>query len=209
MELLAGWRCYYGVPRLIESTLYFEEYDEERNTVELLRFVREYAEKHRVRRVVVASTRGFVAKKALETLGPPEFDLVVVTHAYWFRRGVEQEFDPEIREELVERGVKIVTGTHALAGVPRATRNKYGGPTCADLIAGVLRMFCEGVKVCVEIAAMAVDAGAIPPGEEVISVAGTGRGADTALLLVPYPSHEFFSIRIRKVLAKPLYYPKR
>ena len=70
------------------------------------------------------------------------------------------------------------------------------------LIAGTLRMFSQGVKVCVEIAAMAVDAGLVPP-SDVIAVAGTGQGADTACIVKGDCSSRFFSIRIREILVKP------
>ena len=46
---------------------------------------------------------------------------------------------------------------------------------------------------------LAVDAGLIPEGEEVLSVAQTARGADTVLLIKSAASKRFFDL---KVLAK-------
>ena len=43
-------------------------------------------------------------------------------------------------------------------------------------------MFSQGTKVAVEIAVMALDAGLIP-WRAVIAVGGSGRGADTAVVL--------------------------
>jgi hypothetical protein len=63
-------------------------------------------------------------------------------------------------------------------------------------------MLGQGVKVCVEIAAMACDAG-LAPADDVICVAGTGQGADTACLIKADSSNRFFQIRVREILAKP------
>jgi hypothetical protein len=49
---------------------------------------------------------------------------------------------------------------------------------------------------------MACDAGLIPP-EEVIAVAGTGRGADTAAIVKAESSNRFFDIKIREIIIKP------
>jgi len=64
--------------------------------------------------------------------------------------------------------------------------------------------FSQGVKVCIEIASTAVDAGLIPDLErDIIVVAGTGRGADTVCLIKPAPTSEFKELRVKAVLAKP------
>jgi len=65
-------------------------------------------------------------------------------------------------------------------------------------------MFCEGMKVAVEITAMAADAGLVRTDEDVISIAGTGKGADTAIVIKPAISRRLFNMRIKKILAKPI-----
>jgi hypothetical protein len=64
-------------------------------------------------------------------------------------------------------------------------------------------MFSQGVKVCVEIAVMALDSGLVPPGEKVIAIGGTGRGADTALVVVPAHSQNFLETRILELICMP------
>jgi hypothetical protein len=59
------------------------------------------------------------------------------------------------------------------------------------------------MKVAVEIALMAADAGALDTSREAISVAGTGAGADTAIVIKPAFPRKFKEIEIREVLAKP------
>ena len=190
---------------LEEKTVYFEKFDEEKNTVKVLELVREYAEKNNIRSIVIASTRGFVAEKALEILDPERFNIIIVTHVSWFREGVKQEFNEDLHSNLIERGVKVITAAHALGGICSAVDKKYGGLSPGGLIANVLRTFCEGMKVAVEIALMATDAGYVKPGEDVIAVAGTGRGADTAVLITATVSRRFFDLRVKKILAKPIY----
>jgi hypothetical protein len=50
---------------------------------------------------------------------------------------------------------------------------------------------------------MAADAGLIPVDQEVIVIAGTDRGADTALLVKPATASRFFELEIKEVIAKP------
>jgi len=61
----------------------------------------------------------------------------------------------------------------------------------------------QGTKVCVEITLMAMDAGLIPPNQDVVAVGGTGSGADTALRIKPANAAKFFDLRIKEVIAKP------
>jgi len=49
---------------------------------------------------------------------------------------------------------------------------------------------------------MAADAGLVPPAD-VVCVAGTGRGADTAAVVRAVPSNMFFDLKIRAYVAKP------
>lgn len=71
-------------------------------------------------------------------------------------------------------------------------------------MANVLRRFGEGAKVCIEITMMAADAGLIPVDQDVVAIAGTGRGADTALRIHPANAARFFNLKIREVIAKPI-----
>ena len=187
-----------------EKIIYFEDYREEENTKLLLEAVKDYCERNGIKDVVIASTRGLTARLAAQIFSATQYNVVIVTHECWFR-DVKQEFDEKLREELKSKGYKFVTAAHAMGGVDRAVRNKLGGYTPGDLIATTLRMFGEGMKVAVEIACMAADAGAISIDKEVVSVAGTGRGADTAVVLEPKPSKRIFDTKIKKILAKPLY----
>jgi len=175
------------------------------NTEETLRVAKEFAEENRIRDIVIASTTGETALKALQVFPPDKFNLVVVTHSYGFVKLGEQEFSSDVRKKLEEEGVKVLTCIHALSGVERAFRNKLGVWMPVELIARTFRSIMgDGFKVCIEIALMAADAGLIPVDRDVIVIGGTGRGADTAILLKPSNSSNFLDLRVKAVLCKPL-----
>ena len=71
-------------------------------------------------------------------------------------------------------------------------------------MANLLRVFGQGTKVCMEIIMMACDGGCIGIGEKVIAVAGTGSGADTAVLATAAPSTKITSLRIHEIICKPI-----
>ena len=97
----------------------------------------------------------------------------------------------------------MYTGTHFFGGVGRAVRLKFGGLEVDELVAHTLRIFGQGIKVTVEIAIMALDAGLIPHGKEIIVIGGAGQGADTAVVCLPSHGKEFFSFEIREIICKP------
>jgi len=186
---------------LIEGkTIYFEKSGKE-NTGTVLKLVKKYAETKGIKDIVVASTTGETGAKASKIL--KGFNVVVVTHHFGFREPGAHELLEENRKRILENGAKIFTATHALSGVERAIRKQFETLMPLELIAHTLRLFSEGTKVCVEIVIMAVDAGLIPEGAEVIAMAGAGRGTDTALVIKSASASRFFDLEIREVIAKP------
>ncbi len=173
----------------------------ETNTDALLDNVKEYLEKERIKDVVVASTSGMTGAKASKILKGR--NVVVVTHAFGFKEPGNTELEEQYKKEILSNGAKIFTGTHVLSSAERAIRRNFNTIQPLEVIANVLRLMGEGTKVCVEIVLMAADAGLIPVDKDVIAIAGTGRGADTALRIKPANAARFFDLKIREVLAKP------
>lgn len=182
------------------KTMYFERPGRE-NTETVLRLAKEYAETKGIRDIVVASTTGETGVKASRIF--KGFNLVVVTHHFGFQQPGIHELLEENRNKILENGAKIFTATHALSGVERAIRKKFETIMPLELIAHTLRLFSEGTKVCVEIVIMAVDAGLIPEGTEVMAMAGTGHGTDTALVMKSASASRFFDLEVREIIAKP------
>jgi hypothetical protein len=185
---------------VIRKVTYFNEAGKQ-NTDALLRLVKEYVEKEDIRDIVVASTTGETGAKASKIF--KGYDIVTVTHCFGFREPGKIELKDEFKREILANGAKIFTSVHALSSVERAIRKDFGTLQPLELIANTLRLMGEGTKVCVEITLMAADAGLIPVDKDVIVIAGTGRGADTALRMQPANSGRFFDLKVKEVIAKP------
>jgi len=134
---------------------------------------------------------------------PERVRAVCVTHQAGFRQPGKCELTDSVENRLAECGIPVLRATHLLAGVERAARLEFGGLGPAETIAFTYRTLGEGIKVAVEIAVMALDAGLIPYGEDVVAIAGTGRGADAAIVIRPAHSRQFFQTRVREVITKP------
>ena len=72
------------------------------------------------------------------------------------------------------------------------------------ILANLLRIFGQGIKVVVEIAMMACDGGCVASKERIIAVAGTGTGADVAVVMTAAPSTRWTKLRIHEIICKPL-----
>jgi len=117
--------------------------------------------------------------------------------------GFEEEgwtMSPEERKALEEMGVTVLTTIHALGD---DVNDAFSGDTPNRVVRETLYRFCQGMKVAVEVALMAADAGIIDTSREVISVGGTSEGADTAIVLKPAFPRKFKELEIREILAKP------
>jgi len=182
------------------KTVYFQAPGEQ-NTESVLELVKDYAQAEGIKDIVVASTTGETGVKASRLFRG--FNVVVVSHHVGFQEPGVWEMEEDNRKKILENGAKILTATHALSGVERAIRKNFGTIMPLELIAHTLRLFGEGTKVCVEIIIMAADAGLIPVDRDIIAIGGTGRGADTALVMRPATASRFFDIEIREIIAKP------
>ncbi|UCG08478.1 MAG: hypothetical protein JSV83_07475 [Desulfobacterales bacterium] len=156
-----------------------------------------------INKIVVASSRGHTALK-LHTKASPSVEIIAVTY------GAGSRYTDDVAEfnknyaTLVEKKIHIVRGLHTLSGAEKAFENKYKtGFTPLNVVADTLRMFCHGVKVCVEIAVMAAEHGFICPDEEVVVIAGSHHGADTAIVLQAAFAANIFDTKIKRLLCMP------
>lgn len=172
------------------------------NTKEVLAVLKEGITRHGVNQVVVASTYGDTGRAAAELLRDSGVRLVVVTHNVGFKEPGVIEMTDETRKAIEVCGAMVYTGTMPFRSICSAIREKQCGSQ-QDIVANTLRLFGQGMKVCVEIVMMAADAGLVGP-SDVIAVAGTARGADTVALIAPQSSNRLFDLKVRQVLAKPV-----
>jgi hypothetical protein len=171
------------------------------NTERTLQIAKTRAEELGIRTILVATTSGATGVRAAEEFRG--FNVVVVTHSTGFKQPNVQELTEKNRRAIEAAGAKILTCQHALGGVGRAVRKKLGTYELEEIIAYTLRIFGEGMKVACEITLMAADAGLVHTGEPAIAIAGSGQGADTAVVLRPANAQTFFDMRIMEILCKP------
>lgn len=172
------------------------------NTKAVLEIVLKRARDLAVKTILLATNSGRTAFEALEVLGE-EFKIIAVSHVCGFLKPNHQELSEEERRELKSKGIAVLTCQHAFGGIGRAIRNKFSTYQTDEIVAFVLRTFGQGTKVAIELALMAADAGLVRTDEDVISLGGTGKGADTALLLRPVNSFHFFDLKVKEVICKP------
>ena len=163
--------------------------------------VKKRAEELGIKTILVASSSGETGARTAEFF--QGYNVVVVTHSTGFVAPDVQELTGENRERIIKAGGKILTTTHAMGGIGRAIRRKFDTCQVDEIIANTLRIFGQGVKVAVEIAIMAADSGLISVKEHVISIGGTGKSADTALVLKAANVQDFFDVKVNEVIRKP------
>jgi len=171
------------------------------NTEETLRLAKERADELGIRNVVVASSLGGTGVKASEAFRG--YNLVVVTSVAGYNEPDEIRLAEENRRVIEGNGARVVRAAHAFGGLGRAVHRKFGTIQVDEVVAHVLRLFSEGLKVGCEISCMAVDAGFFRTDEDAVAVGGEGSGADTAIVVRPSNTHAFFEMRVKEIICKP------
>ncbi len=176
--------------------VYFEDGGEE-NTEATFKLVQERLNQLEIKKIVLASTTGTAARKAMDFFKNQGIKLIVVPHQFDFHRE-KNAFPPELVKALRELGHDVHFGTMLFH------TDDFYGTNNATMMANLLRCFCQGVKVCFEIVLMATDAGLVTSGERVIAIAGTARGSDTALVMQAASTQHLRRLRVNEIICKPL-----
>lgn len=153
-----------------------------------------------IEEIVVASASGKTAVLAMKAFKGCK--VVVVTHHCGFSKPWQSEMKDSVADKLREHGAVVVTGSHVLSGIERSFNGKFQGIYPTQIAAETLRLFGQGVKVCVEASVMAADAGALSGGP-IVAIGGTGSGADTAVILTPAHANKFLELRVHEIICKP------
>ena len=179
----------------MEEKIVYHEEPGTKNTETTLKLAIERARARGIKKIVLASTRGETARLAAKLWDKSGIKIVVVPHQFGFSG---MKFPPELITELEKQGHTVHFGTMLFH-----TEHLYGMNT-PMVMANLLRTFCQGMKVCVEIIFMATDGGHVDVGEQVVVVAGSGRGADTAVVAIAAPSTRLGELHIMEIICKPL-----
>ncbi len=173
---------------MVKQIVYFKEPGPV-NTDAVLECVARRIREGDVKTVVVASTTGETGVKFAKAL---KGLCSVIAVSY-------EEMDKRFKEEIVKYGGKPLDKTH----LPLHARGM-------DSIRNSFYTLGQGFKVCVEVVLIASDLGALNAGEDVIAVAGTDRGSDTAIVARACKTSDIFSkdrskkLEVREILAMPL-----
>ncbi len=187
---------------MIGTTHYFESPGKQ-NTDATLRAARERAKELGITQVVAASTHGYTAHRAKEIFNEQSVELettIIAVSSCPAFDDLGWTMTKEERKGLEDAGITVLTSLHALGD---DVSEAVGTPSPNLIVRETLYTFCQGMKVAVEVALMAAEADLLNMSKEVIVVAGTGGGADTAIVLTPTYARTFKSLKIHEILAKP------
>ena len=187
-----------------QTAITYMELKHPANTEETLKLAVAAARELGIAELVVASTVGDTAMLLADEIDCEGLHVTIVGHAFDQKAPGTNPMSAEVRKHLKEKGFDVIHAAHALSGSERCLSGQFGGVYPVEVIAHTLRMFGQGTKVCVEIGAMAADAGCVVSGQPIVAVGGTGRGADTAMVLRPAVSSKVLQTKIDRILAKPL-----
>lgn len=182
------------------------------NTKKALELAIQRAHELKIEKLVVASETGTSALKAAEMLQGSEIDLIVVTSAAGTK--IENTIIGDLRigipskkiwDQLEKNGAEIVRATDPLFNIGAALEQNRA-PTLATLIRLCLKLISSGTAVCITATLMATDNGVLREGEEVVAVAGSWIGLDTALVVRAANSVNLLkagAMQIREIICKP------
>lgn len=188
-----------------ERTIVYFDAPGPQNTDVVLACALRRAKEKGIRYIVVASSSGETALRLGEEAKREGYQgkIVVCTYHAGFSGGDAVSLSSERRALLEAMGMVVVQGVHALSGISRSFRQRFGGLSIPEIVAESFRRISEGFKVAIEVAIMAADFGAIPTTEDVIALGGKAKGVDTAIVLRPCHQNSFFDLKVREILCMP------
>ncbi len=197
-----------------KSISYFEESGPQ-NTEAVIAVVQERIAEGDIQSVVVASESGKTALAVAEAVEVADVQVVCVAPYAGYQYVLKRTYPPlkkVIRDKLDRLGVEVLDKTPWIFGCTFDTAFLRESAPGTIIHKFVSRAFGFGVKTCIEVALLAVEAGALGWDEEVIAVAGTGwqgGGADAAMVVRPASVFQgaFLKteggVEVREILAMP------
>ena len=106
----------------------------------------------------------------------------------------------EEKKQITQQGVSVLTTHMAFGG---GIEDAFGEASPQSIVAQTYYTFSQGVKVAAEITIMAAEADCLDLNQDVIAIAGTNGGADTAIVVKPAYARHFKGLRIKEIICKP------
>ena len=198
--------------KLTKREVYYFDKPGEHNTDLVIEAVVRRLEAGGVRKVIVASTSGETALKFAHSL-QHKGELVCVSEAPYRHEAWGEKWpclQEGYKQELKKLGAVIIDQAPYVFHSSVLERSLWGSLSPEQLVKETLYSFGQGLKVAVEVALIAVSCGSIAPYEDVIGVGGSGKGADTAIVLrATYPATMFTKetnkrLEIKEIIAMPI-----
>jgi len=194
----------------LHDVYYFQNSGED-NSELVVEAVTKAVERGGIRDVVVSSTSGKTALTFARALKDEARIICVSESAFRSEWGWEYPcMDEKNKEELEAMGVIVLDKVPYLLHGSIYESSKYSVPVPEITFRETLYAFGQGMKVAVEVVLTAVACGVLEPYKYVIGVGGSGKGADTAIILrSTFPATVFARekekrLEIREILAMPL-----
>jgi hypothetical protein len=198
--------------KLTKREVYYFDKPGEHNTDLVIEAVVKRLEAGGVSKVIVASTSGETALKFAHSL-QGKGELVCVSEAPYRHEAWGEKWpclQAGYKQQLQEAGAVIIDQAPYVFHSSVLERSLWGPLSPEQLVKETLYSFGQGLKVAVEVALIAVSCGSIAPYEDVIGVGGSGKGADTAIVLrATYPATMFTKetnkrLEIKEIIAMPI-----
>jgi|LDZU01.1.fsa_nt_gi hypothetical protein len=165
------------------------------NSEKTLEIAHKRLQENDIHTVIIASSYGDTGLAVVNKLKDMPINVIVISiDRHW--DGI-MRLSPDIKMKIESSGNTVYKGAMPFE------YHRFTKEPGVKLIADTLRRFGEGMKVCVEIILMAVSGELVADGEKVLAIAGTHRGADTAIVATAAPIYYFNRFEINEILCKP------
>jgi hypothetical protein len=197
--------------KVVKRQVYYFDEPGEGNTQWVIEAVSQRLEAGGIRKVIVASTSGGTAAKFARSL-KGMVELICVSQAPYLREWGQEWpcLKQKFRRQMERLGVAIIDRAPYVFHNSVLEAAPWSDAFPERLVKETLYCFGQGMKVAVEVVLMAVSCGYVTPFEDVIGVGGSGKGADTAIVLrATYPACLFDKdpakrLEIKEVIAMPI-----
>jgi hypothetical protein len=198
--------------KMVKRQVYYFDEPGEGNTRLVIEAVCQRLEAGGIKKVIVASTSGKTATEFARSL-EGKAELICVSEAPYRREWGESWpcLEQEFRRELERLGVAIIDKAPYVFHNSLLESARWSGTFPERLVKETLYCFGQGMKVAVEVVLTGVSCGYVTPFEDVIGVGGSGKGADTAIVLrATYPACLFDKdptkrLEIKEIIAMPIF----
>jgi len=197
--------------KMVKRQVYYFDESGEENTQWVIEAVSQRLEVGGIRQVIIASTSGETAVAFARSL-KGKAELICVSEAPYRREWGEEWpcLKQKFRQELESLGVNIMDNVPYVFHNSVMEAARWPNTSPERLVKETLYSFGQGMKVAVDVALTAVSCGYVVPYQDVIGVGGSGKGADTAIILrATYPASLFDKdpakrLEIKEIIAMPI-----